>query len=496
MKLESYLKDIIKNPKSFFLENKSTGQTVFKNAFWLGVAEAGVSLLKFILIVFAARILGVEGYGKFAFSLSFVSMFMIFPDLGITDIMMREMAHDGGKTKKFFAALSLKLILCVITFLMISVGMFFVSKDWQIRTSIFILSFYILVASFSAILYAFFRAKQKMEYDAMIRVFEASLVLLFGFFVLSKYGSSVALSLAYLAAAVGAMFFAIFLLARKFFRIKFLFDKSLWKELIVLSWPLGVGAFFMNIYNSFDSTFMGFLSQISEVGWYNAAYKIIGFAIIPSSLICQSFYPALVIALKESKQAFSKIWDAELRVVILLALPLVIGGIILAPRIIDFAYDESFSPSILAFQILMLMAGVFFLCNCFNGVFVIFNQQKKFLWIKFWGAVSNVLLNIILIPAISLYGAAAARVSCQIVILILFIYTSFKAIPLKLFNWRFFYAAIKALICSVPMYFALKAPFFSGFHVVFSFFIGALVYFLSLLVYTILEKNFFSKMSL
>ena len=59
--------------KNFLLENIGIKQTILKNTFWLVSAEAVTGLLRLVLLIYAARILGATEYGKFTFAFSFVS---------------------------------------------------------------------------------------------------------------------------------------------------------------------------------------------------------------------------------------------------------------------------------------------------------------------------------------------------------------------------------------------------------------------------------------
>ena len=51
--------------KSFLFENKTLRQTVVKNVFWLFSGQMIGRLLRAAVVVYAARILGAEGWGLF-----------------------------------------------------------------------------------------------------------------------------------------------------------------------------------------------------------------------------------------------------------------------------------------------------------------------------------------------------------------------------------------------------------------------------------------------
>ena len=57
---------------NFLFKNLGIQQTVFKNTFWLAAAEGISRFSRLILIIYVARIFGVNDYGKFNFALAVV----------------------------------------------------------------------------------------------------------------------------------------------------------------------------------------------------------------------------------------------------------------------------------------------------------------------------------------------------------------------------------------------------------------------------------------
>ncbi|HUW71996.1 MAG TPA: oligosaccharide flippase family protein, partial [Candidatus Humimicrobiaceae bacterium] len=174
MSIKNTIKSIFLNPRSFFLENLGIRQTIFKNTLWLAVAEGVTRFLKLILIIYVARILGATEYGKFTFALAFVTLFAIFYDLGLSQITTRELSQKQDKEKEEYpAVVSLKILFGLITLVLIFGGSFFITTDPIIQKTIWILAFYILFVNFSDIVYAFFRARQRMEYESLSKIIQA-----------------------------------------------------------------------------------------------------------------------------------------------------------------------------------------------------------------------------------------------------------------------------------------------------------------------------------
>ena len=499
MEIRNIIRNIFLNPRNFFLENLGVRQTIFKNTFWLAVAEGVTRLLKLILIIYVARILGATEYGKFNFALSFIALLAIFSDLGISTITIRELSREKEKEKEFPAILSLRILLSLGTLFLILIGSFLITPDPTIRGVIWILAIYAIINGFSGIIFAFFQARQQMEYQSWAQIIQALVVTIAGFFVILNFPSVVNLSYSYLFASLVTLIFILIFFHFKVYKLHLDWDKSIWQRFLSISWPLALAGIFGGIYSQTDSVMMGYWGQITQTGWYNAASKIIGVTFIPATLIATSFYPALSKFFHDSKEKLQTAWNYFMDSMIILAFPIVVGGIALAPRIIDFIYDPSYFPTgretILAFQILLLMAGLAFLSSPFGQILVVANQQKKLFFVTLTGAVINVILNLILIPRYSLYGAAATTVAtCFLIFFLLFRLTS-KLTPVKPLNLKFFLNCIGAILATIPMYFLIIQPKIYNLNVFLSILIGAVVYGASLFIFKIII-DFFKSLKL
>ncbi len=136
--------EIAEKLKKLLLENTGIRQTIFKNTFWLALAEAITGLLRFFLLIYVTRILGATEYGKFTFALSFVSLLAIVSDLGVIDIATREFSRDKNKEKEFSRFLALDVFLSAIALVLMLAGSFLITSDPIIQKTIWVLSFFIL----------------------------------------------------------------------------------------------------------------------------------------------------------------------------------------------------------------------------------------------------------------------------------------------------------------------------------------------------------------
>lgn len=476
--------------KSTFFDNRSIKQTIFKNTFWLSIAEGISRLLKFFLIIYIARILGATEYGKFTFALNLVSFLIIFSDLGISSIATREFAKDIGKEKKYLPSfLSLKSFLSLITLLIIGLVAVFITPDPGVKKVIWILAIYSLTEYFTQFFYALLRARQKMEYEAIAKVLNSVFCVVFGFLFLFKVPSLSSLSCAYLIGAIVAALFVFILYKKKFNHLGFIVDRSIWKEILSLSWPLALMAIFASVYHYMDSIMLGAWGYLEENGWYNAAYKIIDIAALPMVLISASFFPLLASTFKKeiSKDKREKIFLSQLSVQAILGIPIFLGGILLAPQIINFIYGSQYQNAILAFQILVGTLLIIYLNNTFNSALFSANYQGILFLITFVGVILNILLNLMLIPKYSLYGAAIATLITYLFHWFFCIYFTKKLIGLTLFKVQFLKILGISLFFSSLMAFAILQLISLHLNIFLIILVGVITYLLPILI---LDKKF------
>ncbi len=452
-------------------------KTILKNVGWLTIGESVSRVLGFFLIVAMTRILGPTEYGKFAFAFAFASLLAMFSNFGLMGITTRELSQGTEKEKEFPAILSLKLLFSIGTLAVMFLSALFVTHDHGIQKLIWILSLFALIDNFFWILYAFIRSRERMEYEALAKIGSAIFLFGVGLFVLWHFPSAENMGYGYLLASFSALIgFAAFFHFR-IYSLRLSIDMSLWKKFWGFSWPLGLAGISGTVYIYSGSIIMGFLKQVTAVGWYDAAYQIIGIPVIFMTLLSISFYPSLSRFIKESKEKFQELWNHQMEAMILLAFPLMVGGVILAPKIIDFLYGSSYEPAKLALQILLFVAGLNFLYNPYGTALVVSGQQKKHLYGTAIAALISIFLNLLLIPRFSLYGAGVATLISYISLLVIEAEFVRRFTQISIWNSVLTKVFFASLLASFIMAFVLLQPIFSHLQVLVLVAIGAFVYF-------------------
>ncbi len=404
-----------KKIKGLLLSNTSTKQTVVKNIVWLSVGQIGSRFIRAAVIIYAARVLGAAEYGLFSYALGLAGFFTIFADVGINSILTREVAQNPEKESNYFAtALSIKITLIVGTILLI---LFVAPYFSKIDDAIILLPFVAILTLFDNLrefTLSFFRAKEKMEIEAIVNVATNVAITLFGFFILSYIATAQAMTITYaLSAGTGALF-AIILLRNQYKKVFSHFDSSLLKPIIQTALPIAVlglfGVFMLNI----DMVMLGWWRTAEEIGFYSAAQKIVQVLYTLPSIIAAAIFPTIArfVGQKNDKGA-SLIMSTATVGALFLAIPLTIGGIVLSKSIILFLYGSSYLPATLVFQILVTTTLFIFPGTLFGNFVLAYNKQKKFAKYVALASIGNVIFNALLIPRFGIAGAATATIIVQ-----------------------------------------------------------------------------------
>ncbi|MHA1439874.1 MAG: flippase [Promethearchaeota archaeon] len=397
------------NFKSLLFDNKTVKQTIFKNTFWLMLAEGISKGLMFFLTILIARYLGAAGYGKFSFAFAFVSLFAVIADFGLSTLTIREVARDKSLARKYIDNIAvIKLILGIITFVLIITVIQFLGKTPEIRTLVYLAGIWVIIQSFTQFFQSIFRAFEKMQYEALSKIaYSIILFLITGFVLWQNLGIKFLVS-AYIIAAIIAFVFTLILVRKKFTKFWAKIDFRFWKSLLKEAWPFALAFIFISAYYQIDTIMLSVMKTDNVVGWYNAAYKFLLILLVLPSISQTVIFPKMSQLFISSKNHLKQIYKQFLKYILIISFPTCIGIMLLAKRFISLVYGLEFIPSTIILQILIWS----FLFASIGGLFgnLLNSCNKQLILMKITGIalIINILLNFLLIPQFSYIGASIA----------------------------------------------------------------------------------------
>ena len=369
-------------------------------------------------MIYLARYLLPTEFGKYNFVFAYLAFFMLLPDLGLQSILVREISRDLSKASKFIGNASIiRLILSAIAIVLSIVTITFMSYPEDTTTYVYIAAFTLLFQSFSNLYSSLFRANLRMVYDVsaklVFRILSACLI----FWVIFSHGT-LALIMAIMVFSEGIGMLISYIFSRKFVKLRFEIDFGLWKYLIKESLPLTLSVAVWTIYHQIDMVMLSPMMGDEAVGIYSAAHKLFEpFSLIPMAIMV-SLFPILSESFKKSGDKLLKSYRLSIKYLLIIALPVAIGVILLADKIILLIFGVSFTNSASVLRILITSIVFSFMSIVLLELLISIDKQKLHTLSAAMGAIVNVILNFMLIPILSYNGAAIATLATYTVLFI------------------------------------------------------------------------------
>src|ERR1022692_547352 len=159
-------------------------------------------------------------------------------------------------------------------------------------------------------------------------------------------------------------------------------------------------------FNSIDMLMLGVMSNPREVGLYSASYRVVNQVLYTYYLLTQVLYPQL--ARQDLQQ---RIGMLKPRILFsLLGIGIAIAAVISVSRrpVLAILFGHQFLPATLLLLLLAWAIPFDFLTSYLSNAYIAWGMEKEILLCTGVAAGSNVILNLIWIPA---YGATAAAVN-------------------------------------------------------------------------------------
>ena len=387
-------------------------RAIIANTSWLfaeQILRLGVGLFVGIWI---ARYLGAQQYGLFNYATAFVALFSPLASLGLDSVAVRHIVLDSWGQKKILGtAFWLKLLGGVGSFLLAVSSICLLRHDEKLTIW--------LVASLAAagIFQAFdtinlwFQSQMQSKYAVLGKNIAFVLITLLKVLLITMQAPLIAFAWMTLAElALSAVSLVIVYRIKGYslwlWRWSFPIAKALFKE----SWPLIFSSLAVIIYMKIDQIMLGEMVGNKAVGIYSAAARISEVWYFIPMVIASSLSPSIFTAKETNEALYYRRIKQLLRLLTLLSVVITLPMTFLSEIIITSLFGKEYAEAgqILAIHI---WASLFvFMGIGTSSWFVAEGLTHLSLYRTLVGAITNVLLNLYLIPAYSGTGAAIATV--------------------------------------------------------------------------------------
>jgi O-antigen/teichoic acid export membrane protein len=178
-----------------------------------------------------------------------------------------------------------------------------------------------------------------------------------------------------------------------------------WATFLPICLVMGFSSLMSMVYDQIDVVMLKYFRADAELGTYVASYALMTMAMSFVPILGQVFMPLLSETAGKEHDAAKRYlrWFAD--ATIGLALPIAVGGFILAVPLTQFVFGSQYSGSGILFRWLTLTLITGPAASYFGAQLIPNGRETKYFVSVLAGALTNVVLNLFLIPR---YGAIAA----------------------------------------------------------------------------------------
>lgn len=391
---------------------------IFGNSMW----QIGEKIIAMVLSVIAssliARYLGPQNYGMANYVISVVTLFTTFSTLGMQELTIKDFVNKDEEDSVILGtSITIRIIGGIILIILSQITLYVLNgfnQTYQILGAI--MGSCMLFKAFEVIEY-YLQSKMQLKVSSIIRFTTTILVIIFKVFVVIFKWGTVGLVCSYLFDAIVAAILFVIYYKCKNPKTKWKFSKEYAKKLLSRCWYIAIAGLLSTIYMRIDQVMLGkMLKDTTENGIYSAAVRIAEMWYFIPSAIVASFQPNINARKKANdEEGYISLIQQLYDIVAIIGITFGIGITCFGWLAIDILYGGAYAQ---ASQVLMVMvwAGLFATLGTARSVWLINeNLQKYTIIYTLTGAITNIVLNYLLIPSMGAFGAATTTLISQIV---------------------------------------------------------------------------------
>lgn len=385
-----------------------------------------VSNFLFPLITFpyVSRVLLPEGTGKVAFAVSVITYFSMLATFGVNSYGVRATAQVRDNklllSKVTHEILAINFVVMCFVYIL-----FFITLDIvpQLRADpeLFTITSSMILFSIIGVEWLY-KGLEQYRYIT-VRTIIFRLVALVATFLFVKDRNDYLIFAAITAFATVGSGLINFINLRKIISLKFIGQYE-FKQHLKPMFIFFLTSFAIAIYTTTDSAMLGFMTNDTEVGFYNAAIRIKAILLSIVTSLGVVLLPRLSYYIQNNMQAeFNAALNKSINFVFVIALPIVLFFVLFAEPTILVLAGEQYIDAIVPLKIVMLAIFFVGITNILGVQILVPLKKEKALFISVViAALVDIALNFWLIPKLASVGAAIAVVCAEFSVLCVQLY--------------------------------------------------------------------------
>lgn len=386
---------------------------VYKNAAWIIVCRIIQAILSFVISMMTARYLGPANFGLINYASSLTGFAAPVMHLGINSVIVRELvAHPDQEGEILGTSVITNFVSSL--FCMLGIAVFVICTTVNERDTLYVCVLYSILLAVQSLecMGYWFQAKLLAKYTSVVGLIAYVIVSVYRLYLLvtakSIYWFCVSNAFDVLIIALASMY-----LYHKLGGRPLRFSGEQLGKLLSSGKYYIVSDMMVTVFAQTDRVMLKNMLGNEATGYYSAAIQCTLITSFVFSAVLDSARPVIFGAKDISEEAYERNICRLYSLLIYLSLAQSIVVTLLARWIILIIYGDGYNPAVLALQIAVWYMTFSYLGSGRN-IWILGEKKQGYLWkINLVGAVTNVILNFILIPKFGVNGAAIASLATQ-----------------------------------------------------------------------------------
>jgi O-antigen/teichoic acid export membrane protein len=430
-----------------------------------------IGILNFLPIILLTKLMDPREYGQYKFVFIGATFLIIFTIGWLNQAIVRFWHSFPDKKILFSTSIFSIITISIITLLLLYIVNIFIDfANNQLLTIAFLLLVGKPIFDLNTSIYRNMELLKEFNKNEIIRIISLIIGILLLVPLLNSYGAILAVGLSYLIVNI----ISILRLKSHISLNKKDIKLNSLKELFLYGYPLIFTMFSGVIIASSDQFMIGIFQDEKQVGIYAANYDILEKVLLYiNSIFVLATTPKLIKifdekGIDEARKFNTIIYDVFLSLFLPMGFLIVLND----KLFITIFTDESYYSGRLLVVLIVLSMFV----NALNMYIVkgltVIKKTKAIAFIYLFGAILNIILNLVLIPLFSIYGAIIATLVSYIVLTVLsIIYTKdnnvllikYARILIQLFAYLISFIILEILFDDIVKFWVGSTVFFAIF---------------------------------
>ncbi len=387
----------------------STARRALRNTILLVTFEVANPLLSLLLVGTMTRRLGAEGTGAYNLLVTFFFVATSFTSLGLNSLITREVSRDRATATRYLASSSsLGLLVSLVVAAGLVVAIALAGYGPEVESGGWLVALALLPSIVILYSEAVFIAFEKVQYIVLLALVENVGKVAVGLWMLHRGMGVVPLIASFALFRFLTLALNLILFHRQIAPLSWSYDGRVAMDLLRNIPIFGTIFVVAALYLRADVFMLSKMATLAAVGYYTTGYRLFSIAQVVPKSFNTSIYPVFSKLFSHSPESFQRANSLSIRYILVVLLPMAVGIQGLAEPLVRLLFGEDFYPAAAVLKVVIWTLVPYGIVRVLASGLFASNRQVIDLKVNVMSLVTNVILNLVLIPRFGMMGCAWA----------------------------------------------------------------------------------------